>query len=102
MGRCRFKVSSPAHRPKDVRSLICRCVTFVTCRHPVDQLSKGFTMSINKDQVKGRADQAVGKVKEVVGAAVGNKELEIKGAIQKNIGVVQAKVGDIKSSITKA
>jgi uncharacterized protein YjbJ (UPF0337 family) len=59
-------------------------------------------MSINKDQVKGRADQAVGKVKEVVGAVFGNKELEIKGAIQKNIGVVQAKVGDIKSSITKA
>jgi hypothetical protein len=59
-------------------------------------------MSINKDQVKGRADQAVGKVKEVVGAAVGNKELEIKGAIQKNIGVVQAKVGDIKSSMTKS
>ncbi|CAN1533806.1 CsbD family protein [Limnohabitans sp. B9-3] len=59
-------------------------------------------MSINKDQVKGRADQAVGKVKEVVGAAVGNKELELKGAIQKNVGVVQAKVGDIKSSISKA
>ena len=59
-------------------------------------------MSINKDQVKGRADQAVGKVKEVVGAAVGNKELELKGVIQKNVGVVQAKVGDIKSSISKA
>jgi len=59
-------------------------------------------MSINKDQVKGRADQAVGKVKEVVGEAIGNKELEIKGAIQKNVGVVQAKVGDIKSSITKS
>ncbi|PIT77849.1 general stress protein CsbD [Limnohabitans sp. B9-3] len=57
---------------------------------------------MNKDQVKGRADQAVGKVKEVVGAAVGNKELELKGAIQKNVGVVQAKVGDIKSSISKA
>ena len=59
-------------------------------------------MSINKDQVKGRADQAVGKVKEVVGAVVGNKELEIKGAIQKNIGIVQAKVGDVKSSLAKA
>ena len=59
-------------------------------------------MSINKDQVKGRADQAVGKVKEVVGEAIGTKELEIKGAIQKNVGVVQAKVGDIKSSITKS
>jgi uncharacterized protein YjbJ (UPF0337 family) len=59
-------------------------------------------MSINKDQVKGRTDEAVGKVKEVVGAVVGNKELEVKGAIQKNIGMVQAKVGDAKSSIAKA
>jgi uncharacterized protein YjbJ (UPF0337 family) len=59
-------------------------------------------MSINKDQVKGRADEAVGKVKEVVGAAVGNKELEVKGAIQKNIGIVQAKVGDAKASIAKS
>jgi uncharacterized protein YjbJ (UPF0337 family) len=59
-------------------------------------------MSINKDQVKGRTDEAVGKVKEVVGAVVGNKELEIKGAIQKNTGIVQAKVGDAKSSIAKA
>jgi uncharacterized protein YjbJ (UPF0337 family) len=59
-------------------------------------------MSINKDQVKGRTDEAMGKVKEVVGAVVGNKELEVKGAIQKNIGIVQAKVGDAKSSIANA
>jgi uncharacterized protein YjbJ (UPF0337 family) len=58
-------------------------------------------MSINKDQVKGRANEAIGKVKEIVGEAVGNKKLEIKGAIQKNIGNVQAKVGDIKSAVTK-
>jgi uncharacterized protein YjbJ (UPF0337 family) len=59
-------------------------------------------MDINKDQVKGRKDEVVGKVKEVVGHLVGNKELEAKGVIQKNIGTVQAKVGDIKSSISKA
>lgn len=58
-------------------------------------------MSINKDQVKGRANEAIGKVKEIVGEAVGNKKLEIKGVIQKNIGNVQAKVGDIKSAVTK-
>jgi uncharacterized protein YjbJ (UPF0337 family) len=58
-------------------------------------------MSINKDQIKGRANEAIGKVKETVGEVVGNKKLEIKGAIQKNIGVVQSKVGDVKSSITK-
>ena len=59
-------------------------------------------MSINIDQVKGHTDEAVGKVKEAVGAVVGNKELELKGTIQKNIGKVQAKLGDIKSSIAKA
>ncbi|MFN5095692.1 MAG: CsbD family protein [Limnohabitans sp.] len=58
-------------------------------------------MSINKGQVKGRANEAIGKVKEIVGEAVGNKKLEIKGAIQKNIGNVQARVGDIKSAVTK-
>lgn len=59
-------------------------------------------MSINKDQVTGHANEAVGNVKEVVGAVIGNKELEVKGAIQKNIGTVQAKVGDVKASINKA
>jgi uncharacterized protein YjbJ (UPF0337 family) len=44
----------------------------------------------------------VGKVKEVVGAVVGNKELEVKDTIQKNTGIVQAKIGDVKSSIAKA
>jgi uncharacterized protein YjbJ (UPF0337 family) len=58
-------------------------------------------MSINKDQIKGRANEAIVKVKETVGEVVGNKKLEIKGAIQKNIGIVQSKVGDIKTAITK-
>lgn len=59
-------------------------------------------MSINKEQVKGHTNEIIGKVKETVGEAVGNKKLEIKGAIQKNIGIVQSKVGDIKSAITKS
>jgi uncharacterized protein YjbJ (UPF0337 family) len=59
-------------------------------------------MSINKDQVKGRAQEAIGKAKEVVGKAVGNKELEVKGNIQKNIGAVQASVGDAGHDIAKA
>ena len=37
---------------------------------------------MNKDQVKGRIEEAKGAVKEVAGKAVGNKELEIKGKIQ--------------------
>ncbi|WP_019103436.1 CsbD family protein [Chromobacterium haemolyticum] len=58
-------------------------------------------MGINKDQIKGRAEEAKGKVKEVIGKAVGNKDLEAKGSIQKNLGAVQASVGDMKEDLAK-
>ena len=57
---------------------------------------------MNKDQVKGRIEEAKGTVKEVTGKVVGNEELEVKGNIQKNLGKVQAGVGDIKEDIKKA
>ena len=53
-------------------------------------------MNINKDQVKGRVEEAKGSVKEATGKLVGDKRLEAKGNIQKNLGKVQAKVGDLK------
>jgi uncharacterized protein YjbJ (UPF0337 family) len=59
-------------------------------------------MGINKDQVEGRIEEVEGKVKEVVGKTIGNKDLEAKGIIQKNIGAVHATVGDVKEDIKKA
>ncbi len=56
---------------------------------------------MNKAQVKGRVNEATGKVKEVIGNAVGNDELEVKGNIQKNVGKVQAGVGDLKEEMKK-
>lgn len=56
-------------------------------------------MSINKDQVAGRAKKAAGKVQEVAGKAVGSKEQQIKGTIHKNEGAAQAKFGDVKSHV---
>lgn len=58
-------------------------------------------MGINKDQIKERAEEAKGKVKEVIGKAMGNKDLEAKGSIQKNLGAVQASVGDMKEDLAK-
>jgi uncharacterized protein YjbJ (UPF0337 family) len=69
--------------------------------NPEEQF-KEPVMGINKDQVKGRAEEVQGKAKEVVGKVVGNKDLEVKGNIQKNVGAVQARVGDAKSDIEKA
>lgn len=54
---------------------------------------------MNKDQVKGRIDQAKGKGKELAGKTVGNKELEQKGKAQKLGGKVRAGFGDAKKDI---
>ena len=54
---------------------------------------------MNKEQVKGRVEEAKGKVKEVAGHLVGNKELEEKGNIQKNVGKARAGVGDLADDI---
>lgn len=54
---------------------------------------------MNKHQVKGRVDEAKGKVKEVVGHVVGNEDLELEGHVQKNVGKIEAGLGDIKEDI---
>ena len=59
-------------------------------------------MSINKDQVKGRTEEAKGKIKEIAGDLVGNEKLEAKGKIQKNLGKAQAKFGDVKKDVKDA
>jgi uncharacterized protein YjbJ (UPF0337 family) len=62
--------------------------------------SKEHTM--NKDQAKGRIEEAKGKVKEVAGNLVGNDDLELKGKIQKSGGKVQAAYGDLKQDVKDA
>jgi len=56
---------------------------------------------MNTDQVKGRIDEAKGKAKKAAGKATGNKDLELKGNIQKASGIVQAGYGDLKDAIKK-
>ena len=56
-------------------------------------------MSINKDQVEGRAKEVAGKVQEVSGKAIGNVGQQVKGTINKNVGAAQAKYGDVKSNL---
>jgi uncharacterized protein YjbJ (UPF0337 family) len=56
-------------------------------------------MGINKHQVRGRVKMAKGAIKETTGRIVGNQRLQVKGNIQKMIGKVQAKLGDIKARV---
>jgi len=55
----------------------------------------------DKDKTKGKVDQAVGKVKEKVGQATDNPDMEEEGTAEKLKGKVQDKVGDVKKVFEK-
>jgi uncharacterized protein YjbJ (UPF0337 family) len=57
---------------------------------------------MNKDQVKGRVEEAKGKVKEVVGNVLDDDQMELEGNVQKNVGKVQAGFGDLKKDMKKS
>ena len=57
---------------------------------------------MNKDQVKGRVEEAKGSVKETTGKVVGNPNLQTEGSVDKAAGKVQATYGDAKEQIKKA
>ncbi|HEY5137891.1 MAG: CsbD family protein [Methylobacter sp.] len=56
---------------------------------------------MNKDQVKGRVEEAKGKVKEVTGKVLDDKGMEVEGNVQKNVGKGRAGFGDLKEDIKK-
>ena len=57
---------------------------------------------MNKDQVKGRVEQAKGTVKEQAGKAVGNPNLRDEGTVDKAAGKAQETYGDAKEKIKDA
>ena len=59
-------------------------------------------MGINKDQVEGRVKEVGGKIQEEFGKMTGNKTQQVKGAINKNMGAGQAKLGDVEERAKEA
>jgi uncharacterized protein YjbJ (UPF0337 family) len=57
--------------------------------------------AMNKDQVKGRANEVKGKVKQAVGSLSGDKELAKTGKDQNARGKVQSGYGDLKEDVKK-
>ena len=57
---------------------------------------------MNQDQVKGRVEEAKGKVKETTGRAIGNPDLEDEGTVDKAAGKVQKNYGDAKEKVKDA
>ena len=54
---------------------------------------------MNKDQVKGRVEEAKGSVKEAAGKVVGNPNLEAEGKVDQAAGKVQSGYGDAKDKV---
>lgn len=57
---------------------------------------------MNKDQVKGAAKDAAGKVQQKAGDLVGSREHEAKGLAKQAEGKTQKAVGDAKEAIKDA
>ena len=56
----------------------------------------------NRDEVEGKLDQAKGAVKENVGRAVGDRETEAEGAVERDSGNIQEGFGKAKRGIGEA
>jgi uncharacterized protein YjbJ (UPF0337 family) len=54
---------------------------------------------MDKHQIKGRVREAAGKIKEETGEALDDRTLRTKGVVEKGVGKIQSKYGDLKSDI---
>ena len=54
---------------------------------------------VDKDRIRGSATQAKGKVKEVVGRAIGDSKLEGEGKADRLKGKMQSAVGGLKDTL---
>jgi uncharacterized protein YjbJ (UPF0337 family) len=57
---------------------------------------------MNKDEVKGKWAKTKGYVKDKIGEATGNPDLEAEGEAQRAVGAVQETVGKARRKTGKA
>ena len=56
-------------------------------------------MGSTTDKIKGYANEAAGKVKQGIGKAIGNEQMEVEGIAQEVKGEGQKAVGKAKDAI---
>jgi uncharacterized protein YjbJ (UPF0337 family) len=54
-----------------------------------------------KDRVKGKLREVEGALKEAVGAAAKDRDLQIRGKVEKNVGKAQGAVGRVEKAVGK-
>jgi uncharacterized protein YjbJ (UPF0337 family) len=56
----------------------------------------------NRQEVRGKYEKAMGAVKEKVGHVIDDKEMERRGAAERDAGDVRNKVGKVKRKVGEA
>lgn len=59
-------------------------------------------MNKNEDEIRGRIDQGIGTVKEHIGRATGDADLEIEGDAQRSAGDIEHGVGKARRKVGEA
>ena len=57
---------------------------------------------MDKDRIKGAADQAKGNIKIAVGKALGDEKLKADGTVDKAKGKVESAIGGLKDAVRDA
>jgi uncharacterized protein YjbJ (UPF0337 family) len=66
---------------------------------PLDTKQNNEDAAMDKDRIKGSAEQAKGAVKETAGKIFGDKKLETDGKTDKAAGKVQNAIGGLKDAV---
>jgi uncharacterized protein YjbJ (UPF0337 family) len=56
---------------------------------------------MNKDQLKGKAENLKGRAKEAAGALTGNKKTQAEGLAERAGGALREKVGQVKHDVAR-
>ncbi|HEX6160659.1 MAG TPA: CsbD family protein [Thermoanaerobaculia bacterium] len=59
-------------------------------------------MPTNRNEVEGRGRKLIGSIKEKLGRATGNDDLEVQGSAERTAGGFQAGVGKVTRKVTDA
>jgi uncharacterized protein YjbJ (UPF0337 family) len=81
--------------------LMCVALAHAALAHARRSKSARKGNEMNRDQIKGVAQQIKGKLNEVVGRATGNRTQQIKGDLQQAARTARKALGDGKQKLRR-
>ncbi len=92
-----FRPENPIHCRPSLAALhwwvVSRCWSW---EEKIPEKRRNIMKSSTQDKLEGKWHKIKGKIKQVTGKAVGNRDLEVKGKAENRAGKVQEKIGQIK------